>query len=73
MIMRIGITAGSILEFLDDCEEIELSELIVEVGESRDNILMGLGWLVRQGLVFIKKNEQNKVLVRSLRKVAATV
>ena len=59
MITQIGITAGTIWEFLDRNEKVKLSRLITNLDDSRDLILMSLGWLVREGHVMLKKDKQD--------------
>lgn len=59
MITQIGITAGIIWEFLDKNEDVELSRLIVSLDDSRDLILMSLGWLIREGYVMLASNKQD--------------
>ena len=66
MITQISITAGIIWEFLDKNEEVELSRLIESLDDSRDLILMSLGWLIREGYVMLERNKQDCKL--SLRK-----
>ena len=67
MITRIGITAGDIWELLDKSKEVKLSKLFSNFDDSRDLILMSLGWLVREGYVMLKKDKQDYRL--SLKKV----
>jgi hypothetical protein len=69
MITEIGIVAGDIWHYLDQHGEVELSVLIKGIDKSRDNVLMSLGWLAREGHVRLEQiGSQYKV---SLRKDAA--
>lgn len=53
MITEIGIVAGDIWHFLDQHGEVSLGELIKGTDKSRDNVLMSLGWLAREGHVVL--------------------
>mgnify|MGYP000038159017 CR=1 FL=1 len=55
MITKIGIVAGDIWHFLDQQDEVSLSTLVQGIDTSRDNLLMSLGWLAREGHVTVKK------------------
>ncbi len=55
MITEIGIVAGDIWHFLDQREEVTLTELIKGIDKSRDNVLMSLGWLAREGHVVLQQ------------------
>lgn len=59
MITEIGIVAGEIWHFLDQRGETTLSELAKEVDKPRDNILMSLGWLAREGHVVVQQNKED--------------
>ncbi len=54
MITRIGIVAGDIWHFLDQHGEVTLSTLVQGIDTSRDNLLMSLGWLAREGHVKVQ-------------------
>jgi hypothetical protein len=65
MITEIGIVAGEIWHFLDQHGEVLLSDLIKGVEKPRDNILMSLGWLAREGHVILQQTDSNyKVSLR---------
>ena len=55
MITEIGIVAGDIWHFLDQHGEVGLSALIQGIDKPRDNVLMSLGWLAREGHVILQK------------------
>ena len=55
MITEIGIVAGEIWHYLDQYEEVPLSVLIKGIDKPRDNILMSLGWLAREGHVLLQQ------------------
>ena len=68
MITEIGIVAGEIWHYLDQHGDTLLSVLIKGIDKPRDNILMSLGWLAREGHVLLQQ-EGNEYRV-SLRKDA---
>ena len=53
MITEIGIVAGDIWHYLDQHGEAGLAELIRTINKPRDNVLMSLGWLAREGHVVV--------------------
>ena len=55
MIIEIGIVAGDIWHFLDEHGEVTLSVLVKGIDRPRDNILMSLGWLAREGHVILQQ------------------
>ena len=55
MITEIGIVAGDIWHFLDEHGEVMLSALVKGIDRPRDNILMSLGWLAREGHVILQQ------------------
>ena len=57
MITEIGIVAGEIWHFLDQHGEVTLSTLVNGIDKPRDNILMSLGWLAREGHVVLQEIE----------------
>jgi len=55
MITEIGIVAGDIWHYLDRHGEVTLSSLVKGIDKSRDNVLMSLGWLAREGHVVLQQ------------------
>lgn len=55
MIIEIGIVAGDIWHFLDQHGEVTLAELVRGIDKPRDNVLMSLGWLAREGHVILQQ------------------
>ncbi len=55
MITEIGIVAGDIWHFLDQHGEVTLSALLKGIDKPRDNVLMSLGWLAREGHVILQE------------------
>lgn len=57
MITEIGIVAGDIWHFLDQHGEVGLLELVCGIDKPRDNVLMSLGWLAREGHVILQQTD----------------
>lgn len=55
MITEIGIVAGDIWHFLDQYGEVTLSSLVKGIDKPRDNVLMSLGWLAREGHIIVQQ------------------
>lgn len=55
MITQIGIVAGDIWHYLDEHGQVMLSGLLRGLDRPRDNILMSLGWLAREGHVVLQQ------------------
>jgi len=65
VITEIGIVAGDIWHYLDQHGEVSLSELAKGIDKSRDNVLMSLGWLAREGHVVLAQQDRDyKVSLR---------
>ena len=48
---QIGETAGAIWRVLDSEGSVSLTQLVKRVGEPRDSVMQGLGWLAREGKI----------------------
>jgi len=68
MITEIGIVAGDIWHYLDQHGDVALSKLVRGIDKPRDNVLMSLGWLAREGHVILRRVEGDYII--SLRKDA---
>jgi len=66
MIMEVGIVAGDIWHYLDENGSVDLENLVSGVNKSRNLVLMGLGWLAREGHVSVENSEACKVSLRIL-------
>ena len=65
MITEIGIIAGEIWHYLDHHGEVTLSSLVKGIEKPKDNVLMSLGWLAREGHVILQQVENDyKVSLR---------
>jgi hypothetical protein len=54
MITEIGIIAGEIWHYLDQHGEVKFCALVKAIDKPRDNVLMSLGWLAREGHVIVQ-------------------
>jgi hypothetical protein len=54
MITEIGIVAGEIWHYLDRHGEVTVATLIKGIDRQRDDILLSLGWLAREGHVILQ-------------------
>jgi Winged helix-turn-helix domain (DUF2582) len=66
MIMEIGIVAGDIWHYLDENGSVSLENLVKGISKPQNLVLMGLGWLAREGHVIVENSGEYRV---SLRKV----
>ncbi len=51
---QIGEVAGAIWRLLDSDGPVSLAQLVKKLGEPRDVVMQGLGWLAREGKVQIE-------------------
>lgn len=51
----IGETAGAIWRLLDGEGPVSVTQMVKKVGEPRDTVMQGLGWLAREGKVQIEE------------------
>ena len=54
MITEIGIVAGEIWHYLDQYGEVSLTAAVKGIDRPRDNVLLSLGWLAREGHVLLQ-------------------
>lgn len=65
MITEIGIIAGEIWHFLDQKQVVSLDDLIKGIDRPRDNVLMSLGWLAREGhVILLQVNKEYRISLR---------
>lgn len=65
MITEIGIVAGEIWQYLEKYSETTLTKLIDITGRDRDLLIMGLGWLAREGhIILSKKDTDYRIVLR---------
>ncbi len=67
MITKIGIIAGEIWEYLDNHGKSgNLDDMISTLGKDRDQVLMSIGWLAREGHVVLEGEASNYTIRLSL-------
>lgn len=60
MITAIGITAGDIWHYLDQHQgSVVLSQLSKDIDQSKDLLLMSLGWLAREGHIILSQEDSD--------------
>lgn len=65
MITEIGIAAGEVWRYLDEHGESDFNTICSSLDKPRDIILMGLGWLAREGHVILTQDKSSyKVVLR---------
>ena len=65
MITEIGIVAGDIWHYLDECKSATLTDIVKGIDKDRNVALMSLGWLAREGHVILESTGRDyKVTLR---------
>jgi DNA-binding transcriptional ArsR family regulator len=62
IVRQIGETAGAIWRALDKNGPLTLAKLVKIVGEPRDTVMQGIGWLAREGKVSIVEEGRSRVI-----------
>ena len=58
MLDNIGHIAGAIWHYLDQNKEATVTKITREIGETERSVLMGIGWLAREGKLDFNKRKQ---------------
>ncbi len=58
MLESIGSIAGAIWHYLEDHNEATVTKLTREIGENERTVLMGVGWLAREGKIDFERRKQ---------------
>lgn len=58
MLENIGSVAGAIWHYLEDNDETTITKLTRELGETERTVLMGVGWLAREGKLDFERRKQ---------------
>lgn len=64
MLDEIGKTAGEIWHYLEKNEEASVGKLIQELKQTDRMILLGLGWLAREGKLKIEKRQRATYFIK---------
>ena len=58
MLESIGSVAGAIWHYLENNDEATITKLTRELGETERTVLMGVGWLAREGKLDFERRKQ---------------
>ena len=58
MLKNIGSVAGAIWHYLEDNDEATITKLTREIRENERTVLMGVGWLAREGKLDFERRKQ---------------
>ncbi|NLF06980.1 MAG: winged helix-turn-helix domain-containing protein [Pirellulaceae bacterium] len=58
----IGETAGAIWRALSKNGPMTMTKLIKDLGEQRDQVMLGLGWLARENKIDIVEDKRSRVV-----------
>ena len=58
MLDNIGQIAGAIWHYLEENNEATVTKITREIGETERSVLMGIGWLAREGKLDFNKRKQ---------------
>ena len=58
MLDNIGQIAGAIWHYLEENNEATVTKITREIGETERSVLMGIGWLAREGKLNFNKRKQ---------------
>ena len=61
-VAQVGVTAGAVWAVLDKKGPLSMAKLVKAVNEPRDTVMLGLGWLAREGKVCIEENGRTRVV-----------
>ena len=59
---QIGEIAGSIWHLLEKEGPTSLAQLVKKIGEPRDTVMQGLGWLAREGKVCVEEVKRKRTV-----------
>ena len=73
MLENIGSVAGAIWHYLEDNNEATVTKLTREIGENERTVLMGVGWLAREGKLDFEKRKQGTYITLKTQQLNAEV
>ncbi len=73
MLDNIGSVAGAIWHYLENNNETTITKLTREIGENERTILMGVGWLAREGKLDFEKRKQGTYITLKTQQLDAEV
>ena len=73
MLESIGSVAGAIWHYLEDNDEATITKLTREIGENERKVLMGVGWLAREGKLDFEQRKQGTYITLKTQQLDAEV
>ena len=73
MLESIGNVAGAIWHYLENNNEATVTKLTREIGENERTVLMGVGWLAREGKLDFQKRKQGTYITLKTQQSSAEV
>ena len=73
MLDNIGSVAGAIWRYLENNDEASVTKLTREIGENERTVLMGVGWLAREGKLDFEKRKQGIYITLKTQQLDAEV
>ena len=73
MLESIGSVAGAIWHYLEDNNEATITKLTREIGENERKVLMGVGWLAREGKLDFEQRKQGTYITLKIQQPDAEV
>ena len=73
MLDNIGNVAGAIWHYLENNNEATITKLTREIGENQRTVLMGIGWLAREGKLDFEKRKQGTYITLKIQQLDAEI
>ena len=73
MLESIGSVAGGIWHYLENNNEATVTKLTREIGKNERTVLMGVGWLAREGKLDFEQRKQGTYITLKTQKSNAEV
>ena len=73
MLESIGSVAGAIWHYLENNNEATVTKLTREIGKNERTVLMGVGWLAREGKLDFEQRKQGTYITLKTQKSNAEV
>ncbi|RKU36074.1 hypothetical protein C6496_14380 [Candidatus Poribacteria bacterium] len=73
MLDNIGHVAGTIWHYLEANNEATVTKITREIGETERSVLMGVGWLAREGKLDFEKRKQGTYITLKIQRSDADV
>ena len=73
MLDNIGNVAGAIWHYLEINNEVSVTKLTRDIGENQRTVLMGVGWLAREGKLNFEQRKQGIYITLKTQQLDAEV